>query len=150
MVAGSNGRPASRRHRVEVIIALTGLLIVEASIEWRATSGRSTQRQGVSTAIAVFVASIAGLGLLIAAAYDDGAAVQRGEARHPVVLGITFASWGGDRAQVASNAPADIRALNKDKLMFLGQAGQTAILYDATTHEIIRLPAQSAAIIVKR
>jgi hypothetical protein len=137
-------------HRVEAIIVLGGLVIVEDAIQWRVFRARATQRHGLATAIAVITATLVGLGLLIAAAYDDGAAVQRGEPRHPVVLGITFASWGGNRAQVASDAPADIRALNKDKLMFLGQAGQTAILYDATTHDVIRLPAQSVTIIVKR
>jgi hypothetical protein len=137
-------------HGVEVIIAITGLIIVVSAIEWLVTHGGSTQRHGLATAIATITATLVGVGLLIAAAYDDGAAVERGEARHPVVLGITFASWGGDRAQVASDAPADIRVLNKDKLMFLGQADQTAILYDATTHEVIRLAVQSVTIIVKR
>src|SRR5207249_7788677 len=117
---------------------------------WRVFRGRATERHGLATAIAFVTAALTALGLLIAAAYDDGAAVQRGEPRHPVVFGITFASWGGDRAQLGNDAPVDVRALNKDKLMFLGQAGPTAILYDATSHEVIRLPVQAVTVIVKR
>jgi hypothetical protein len=105
---------------------------------------------GLTGGLVLGAVFITALGLLVANAYQDGAAVKRGETRHPVVLGLSVASWGGDQAQVTSDAPAAIRKRNADRLMFLGQASGTAVLYDASTEESLRIPANSITIIVRR
>ncbi|MGZ4179092.1 MAG: hypothetical protein ACXVUL_00165 [Solirubrobacteraceae bacterium] len=132
---------------------IRGVVTIKGGVSGKGVRDHArVRRWRLVLAVALFATVGLAIAALIARAQSDAKRVFAGHPASLTVLGVRVTSWGAEEATVSwtsTQVAADLRPLAGRCLLYFGQSGGTNFLYDAATHELVRIPTAVSAVRIR-